>query len=231
MKKYSCVFFDLDHTLWDYDANCEEALRDLHEAFGLHNRSDHTFDHFHRHFVTINTELWDQYDRGLIHRDVIRYERFHKILQAVGIDDYFLSLELSKEYVTQSPKKTNLVQNALEILDYLRGRYPLAIITNGFADIQATKLSSSGIHHYFDLVVTSEKVGHKKPAREIFEFALKHRNARAHEAIMIGDNLQTDILGARNAGVDDVFFNPQRKTHDHQVFMEIADLNDLKSVL
>lgn len=231
MKKYSCVLFDLDHTLWDYDSNCAEALRDLHGEYKLRERSNHSFEMFLNAFITINTELWDQFDRGEIHRDVIRYERFHRILLEVGIDDYFLSLELSKQYVLQSPRKKNLVPNALEILDYLSLKYPLTIITNGFADIQATKLSSSGITKYFDLVVTSEKVGHKKPAKEIFEYALRHRKADPSEAIMIGDNLLTDIQGAKNAGVDDVFFNPSKKTHSNEVFMEITDLAELKSVL
>lgn len=231
MKNYQCVLFDLDHTLWDYDANCREALIDLHNEYELGKRSDHTFEEFHQVFISINNELWDQYDRGLIHRDVIRNERFHRILQGVNIRDYNLSLELSQQYILQSPKKKNLIPNAIPMLDYLKGNYTLMIITNGFDEIQSTKLSSSGIGHYFKHVITSEKAGCKKPAREIFDYALTQEGFGPKEAIMIGDNLLTDIRGAKNAGVDEVFFNPNRMAHQEEILHEIADLAELKFLL
>ena len=138
---------------------------------------------------------------------------------------------MSGEYVALSPTKKNLVPNARAVLDYLKGKYRLLIVTNGFEDIQATKLASSGIDNYFDGVVTSEMAGHKKPARGIFDFALAMGNYRAHEVIMVGDNLNTDIKGAHNASIDSVYFNPRKKAHGAEVKHEISDLIELKSIL
>ena len=230
-SSYKCVIFDLDHTLWDYDTNCAEALQELYLKHELKEKGVESFQNFLEVFVDMNTQMWDQFDLGLIQRDVIRYQRFHRILTAVGVDDYKLSLEMSSDYVRLSPTKKNLLPNAKEILDYLKGRYQMIIITNGFEEIQSVKLSSSGISDYFENVITSETVGHKKPAREIFDYALKGRAHENHEVLMIGDNLNTDIKGANNAGIHSAYFNPLRKPHNHTTTYEIADLIELKSIL
>ncbi len=232
MPDYSCVLFDLDHTLWDYDTNCAEALYELYHSYELKNLGIETFDTFHASFKTINTNLWDRYDLGEIHRDVIRLERFDKILKALGVDEYKLSLRISDEYVKESPKKKNLMPGAKETLDYLAAAdYQIYIITNGFDEIQSTKLISSGIEHYFLDVVTSQKAGHKKPAKEIFHFALNKGGHAAAEAIMIGDNLVTDIGGAKNASIDSVYFNPNKIEHSTEVHYEISSLRDLMKIL
>lgn len=121
--------------------------------------------------------------------------------------------------------------NAIEILDYLHPRYPMTIVTNGFDEIQSTKLASSGITSYFKSVVTSARAGHKKPAKEIFEFALTESGYKSHETLMIGDNLLTDIGGARNASLDTVFYNPYKVSHQEQTHYEIHDLKELKDIL
>ncbi len=230
-SKYRCVIFDLDHTLWDYDNNCAEALQELYIKHNLKHRGIDSFDSLLNVFLEMNTRLWDQFDLGLIQRDVIRYQRFHRILIALGVDDYRLSLEMSGDYVALSPTKKNLLPNARIVLDYLKEKYPLLIITNGFEEIQSVKLSSSGIDKYFQKVITSESVGHKKPAREIFEVALSHGSYLPDEVIMIGDNLNTDIKGAHNAGMDSAYFNPSRKPHSQKLKYEISDLIELKSIL
>jgi putative hydrolase of the HAD superfamily len=231
MKNYKCILFDLDHTLWDYETNSREALSELYVQFGLKEKGIESEPDFLHRFYVVNNELWDLYDRGQLHRDVIRLERFHKIFVALGLDDYDLSLQLSDEYLRHSPKKKNLIDGCKEILDYLRPKYPLVIVTNGFDEIQSTKLSSSGIAHYFKDVVTSARAGHKKPAKEIFEFALAENQVSPREAIMIGDNLLTDIAGARNASVDTVFFNPTRVKHEAEVNYEITSLTELMNFL
>lgn len=228
---YKCVIFDLDHTLWDYEINCAEALLELYNKNDLKKRGVTSFDSLLDVFTEMNTQMWDQYDMGIIQRDVIRYQRFHRILLALGIDDYQLSLSMSRDYVALSPTKKNLVPNAKTILDYLANKYKLIILTNGFEEIQLVKLSSSGIAHYFDHVVTSEVAGHKKPAKEIFEYALSATKLCSNEAIMVGDNLNTDIKGAHNAGIDSSYFNPSRKPHQHKTKFEISDLIELKSIL
>ncbi len=229
--KYRCILFDLDHTLWDFETNSTETLRELYDQYQLMERGITSLPHFIETFVEVNTNLWDQYDSGKISREKIRFERFDGILKKLGVDDFDLSLKLSDEYVMQAPKKNALMPNALETLAYLHERYALTIITNGFEEIQATKLSSSGIHQYFKSVVTSARAGHKKPAKEIFNFALAEIGFSPDEAIMIGDNLATDIGGARNASVDTVFFNPHKKAHQDQPSYEIHDLKELMSIL
>lgn len=230
MKEYKIILFDLDHTLWDYETNSREALSELYIDFELTNKGIE-IEKFLQTFYTINNELWDLYDRGRLHREVIRNERFHKILLALGVDDYEMSLAISNDYISESPKKKNLIEGCLEVLDYLRPKYPMAIITNGFDEIQSTKLSSSGILHYFKSIITSARAGHKKPAKEIFEFALQENNFSSSEAIMVGDNLLTDIAGAVNAQIDTVFFNPNRLQHNTDVNYEIKTLHELKNFL
>lgn len=231
MKKYECILFDLDHTLWDYETNSAETLNELFQQHKLNQRGIESFSHFHKSFVSINTTLWEQYDLGKIGRDVIRFERFHKIFLHLGVDDYPLSLKLSDEYVALSPKKSALMPNALDVLEYLHTRYPITIVTNGFEEIQSTKIQSSGLTPYFRNVVTSARAGHKKPAKEIFDFALAETGFQSHEAIMIGDNLITDIGGAHNASVDTVFFNPNKMSHEEKPRYEIQDLVELKGIL
>ena len=225
------MIFDLDHTLWDYEGNCAEALQELYEKNELKKRGVTSFESLLDVFTELNTQMWDQYDMGVIQRDVIRYQRFHRILLALGIDDYRLSLSMSSEYVALSPTKKNLLPNAKTVLDYLESKYKLIIITNGFEEIQSMKLSSSGIAGYFDTVVTSETAGHKKPAKEIFEYALNTNKLIPNEVIMIGDNLNTDIKGAHNAGIDSAYFNPAKKPHQHKMKYDISDLIELKSIL
>jgi YjjG family noncanonical pyrimidine nucleotidase len=229
-KNYKCVFFDLDHTLWDYETNSEEALKELYEKYGL---CDHCtpFEQFYKGFVRINNEIWDQHDRGLVGKDVIRNERFHRVFLDAGLDNYKLSLDFSAEYISESPKKKNLVAHAKDVLDYLRPRYPLYIITNGFEEIQATKMASSGITDYFRGVITSARAGYKKPEKEIFEFALKENGFVCSDSIMIGDNLLTDIAGARSALVDTVFYNPYKAPHAEPVTYEIHSLKELTQIL
>jgi putative hydrolase of the HAD superfamily len=230
-KNYRCVFFDLDHTLWDYETNSEEALKELYEKYALCDKGCVPFHDFYKGFVRINNEIWDQHDRGLIGKDVIRNERFHRVFVNAGLDNYKLSLEFSAEYIAESPKKKNLVAHAKDVLDYLHPRYPLYIITNGFEEIQATKMASSGITDYFRGVVTSARAGFKKPEKEIFEFALKENGFGCSDSIMIGDNLLTDIAGARNASVDTVYYNPYGVAHEHPVTYEITSLKELTQIL
>jgi len=138
-------------------------LSELYVQFGLKERGVLSEPDFLQTFYTINNELWDLYDRGLLHRDVIRKERFHRILLTHGVDDYEMSLKISGEYLEHSPKKKNLIEGCKETLDYLQPKYRMIIVTNGFDEIQSTKLSSSGIIHYFKDIVTSARAGHKKP--------------------------------------------------------------------
>jgi putative hydrolase of the HAD superfamily len=230
-KNYTCVLFDLDHTLWDYELNSKETLHDLYHGHDLLSKGVPDFDSFHKQFRIVNTELWELYDTGKIDSHVIRNERFRKILQPFFIFEEKLCQELSHDYLNQCPTKGNLMPDALKVLDYLNAKYKLTIVTNGFEEIQNLKLSSSQITTYFPHVITSQKAGCKKPAKEIFHYALKMNGAECHEAIMIGDNLVTDIGGAKNASLDTVFFNPDDVKHEVSVTHEIKKLTELLNIL
>jgi YjjG family noncanonical pyrimidine nucleotidase len=231
MSKYKTIFFDLDHTLWDYNTNSKETLLELFDAYKLEERGVNSFDTFNETFNTVNEELWSLYDRELITSEVIRESRFKKILEPFQISDLQLTEQLSFDYLYNCPRKAALLPGALEVLDYLKGKYSLSIITNGFEEIQGIKLASGNITHYFDHIITSQKAGYKKPAKEIFSYALALNNHRPHEAIMIGDNLLTDMAGAKNASVDNVFYNPDRTSHSEMVTYEITTLLDLQKLL
>jgi YjjG family noncanonical pyrimidine nucleotidase len=229
-RNYKCIFFDLDHTLWDYECNARETLQELHTHYNLMDRGI-AFDEFHRHFATINFQLWELYDRGKIDNTVIREQRFKKVLEQFDVREEKLSAALSYEYFHGCPKKSTLLPYAKEVLIYLSEHYSLTVVTNGFEEIQSVKLSSGNITHYFDHVITSQKAGHKKPAREIFDYALSANKLKCHEVIMIGDNLVTDIGGARNACIDTVFYNPSAILHTEQVNHEIRCLSELQNIL
>jgi putative hydrolase of the HAD superfamily len=176
-------------------------------------------------------KLGEQYDRGFIDREVIRNDRFKMVLSELGNEDHNLAFRLGNHYSILSPTKKNLVPNTLEVLNYLLEKYPLYLVTNGFEEMQSTKVESGGIRKYFKDVITSERAGHKKPAKEIFDFTLQLGGLDKEEVIMVGDNLLTDIAGASNAGIDSVLYNPKRELHQEKVTFEITSLLELKSIL
>ena len=229
-RNYKCIFFDLDHTLWDYECNARDTLLELHGRYNLGDRGI-AFEDFHRHFTAINFQLWQLYDLGKIDNTVIREQRFKKVLAQFNVEEEELSATLSYEYFHTCPKKSTLVPYAKEVLTYLSGHYSLTVVTNGFEEIQSVKLSSGNITHYFDHVITSQKAGHKKPARQIFDYALSVNKLQCHQVIMIGDNLVTDIGGARNACIDTVFYNPAALVHTEKVNHEIRCLSELQNIL
>jgi putative hydrolase of the HAD superfamily len=229
--KFKCIFFDLDHTLWDYETNSRETLQELFDAHMLQEKGVPDLESFFGEFKRVNAALWELYDVGKIGSEVIREERFKQILEAFNAYEKKLSDDISHKYLYACPKKGNLMPHATETLHYLSKRYRLSIITNGFEEIQNTKLASGNLHQFFDHIVTSQQAGHKKPAREIFDFTLNKNGISSHEAVMIGDNLLTDIKGARNASISHVFYNPERIAHTESDTLEIRSLQELYSFL
>jgi YjjG family noncanonical pyrimidine nucleotidase len=231
MKKYKCIFFDLDHTLWDYETNSMHTLQELFVQYQLESKGVIGFDRFFQTFRHVNLSLWDLYDTGRITSEVIRRERFKQILEAFDAYEEQLSDDLSRDYLNVCPTKCNLMPGAVETLDYLSKNYSLTVVTNGFEEIQNIKLTSGGLHQYFDHIITSQKAGHRKPAKEIFDYALRVNGADNSETIMIGDNPITDIGGAKNASIDAVLFNPDQVDHEIDVHYEIASLGELRQIL
>ncbi|MEM7108983.1 MAG: YjjG family noncanonical pyrimidine nucleotidase [Bacteroidota bacterium] len=231
MRKYSTVFFDLDHTLWDYDKNSRETLTELYHDYGFNDRKNVSLEDFLASFHKVNQKLWANYNKGHINREDIRNQRFKKIFKTFSIRHDPLALEMSDEYIKRCPTKTNLMPHALTILDYLSPSYTLCLLTNGFNDVQSTKLTSSGLEVYFAYVITSESSGHRKPSKEIFQYSLSVAGATPENSIMIGDNLNADIYGARQAEMDQVYFNPLKIAHNQSVTHEIDCLSQLSQIL
>lgn len=229
--KYQHIFFDLDHTLWDFERNSQEVLKDLLKNHKLQELGIPDYNHFIGTFETVNSELWNLYNKNKINRDMIRKQRFVKVLATYKIEDSILCEKLSTDYLMMCPQKPHVFPDTFDTLDYLKDKYVLHILTNGFNDVQYIKLESSKLAPYFTTVVTSDGAGYKKPQASIFAHAIQKADARKEHSIMIGDNLQTDILGARNFGMDHIYFNPGQVKHNASVTYEINTLAEIKSIL
>ncbi|GIV36782.1 MAG: noncanonical pyrimidine nucleotidase, YjjG family protein [Cyclobacteriaceae bacterium] len=230
-KNYRCIFFDLDHTLWDYETNSVTTLKEMFWLFGLHTLGSFGFNDFCTEFGQVNRQLWHLYDTGKIDSAEIRKSRFELILNRLGVVNNRLAQDLSAHYLAECPKKTALMPGATETLQYLKGRYRLSVITNGFNDVQLTKLTHTNLLPFFDHVVTSEQVGSKKPSPEIFRFALNKNRVLAREAIMVGDNPLTDIAGAAAAEIDAVLFSPDKPVQGCHALHQIHHLAELRTLL
>jgi len=229
--KYKHLFFDLDHTLWDFERNSSESLEDIFHHSDLRNHGVNSLEHFVSSFLRINTKLWDEFDRGLLHHAYIRENRFKMVFEELGIACPENHVEIGEIYLQTLPDKKHLLEGALELLDYVAGRgYNLHIVTNGFNDIQAKKIASSGISHFFDNVVTFENANAKKPDPKIFAYALEMANALPDESIMIGDNWIADVLGAKQFGLDTVYVNPAGLVFDETPTYDIRRLEELKAI-
>jgi putative hydrolase of the HAD superfamily len=230
LTKYSQIFFDLDRTLWDFDRNSTETLTEL---FFRHNldTSINNPEEFINIYHEVNLELWDLYRRGEMTKDVLRVKRFQISFEQFGINDDSLTADFGDEYLEISPKKTILIPHTKEILDYLAPHYTLHIITNGFLATQQIKMKNCSLDKYFKSLTTSEVVGHNKPRPEIFYKALSSVQASKDESIMIGDDLEVDILGAKKYGIDQVFLNRDQLVHTENITHEIKSLIELKKIL
>ena len=231
MKSYNHIFFDLDHTLWDFDRNSRETLEELFELYSLKNYGIAVFEDFVETYRQVNDQKWDMYRKGLITKADLRATRFHDTLLRFEVNHPELAAEIDHEYILRSPHKTNLFPHALEVLGYLSEKYKLHIITNGFTEVQDIKITQSGLQPFFTYKITSEMAGVNKPDPVIFRHALKMAGAKRTESIMVGDNLEVDIVGARRVGLDQVYFNPDKKPHSEKVTFEIGNLNELRAML
>lgn len=206
--KYRHLFFDLDHTLWDFDANARVTLESLYEGLQLKERGVYDFELFYRNYLVHNEKLWERYRKGFIRQDELRTKRMWLSLLDFKIADDALSKAMSVQFLELLPTRTILFPHAKEILQYLKDKdYQLHLITNGFEKVQHSKLKYSGLDIFFEEVITSEGSNSLKPNKEIFDYALLKTGATIANSIMLGDTLDADIQGAMNAGMDQVFVN------------------------
>jgi len=225
--KISDVFFDLDHTLWDFEKNSALAIETIFKKHDINV----DLNLFLTHYVPINIKYWELYRVD----EITQYElRLGRLKDTFVILNYEIEDEkilfLSEEYIEYLPKFNHLFDGAIAILDYLKPKYNLHIITNGFKEIQGNKLRNSNIGHYFKTITNSESAGVKKPNPKIFEYAVAVANAQKEQSIMIGDCIEADVNGALNFGMDAILFNiDPSKTHIN--IKQVSHLLELKNYL
>ncbi len=224
---YKHIFFDLDHTLWDFSSNSRKTLEVLFNEFQLQDRGVSSFTEFLHTYETINEGLWAKYRIGQIDKSTLRNGRFPAVFKHWDIVDHHLAETINERYLTDGPKQPGLMPNALKTLDYLQNKYEVHLITNGFKEVQATKLNASGLNGYFKTITTSEEVGVLKPNPKVFHHALDLASAQSGESVYVGDHFDTDVMGSKNAGIDQVFFNPHDADHPKIATFEIRDLVEM----
>ena len=231
MTKYKHIFFDLDRTLWDFDAAAEVAFERIYEQYRLKDLGIPSAHEFHEVYHPLNERLWELYREEKITKDELNRTRFVLPLEHYGIHDTELADHLSEDYVYWSPRIVRLVSGTMELLNYLKPKYHLHLITNGFQEVQDTKLNLSGLKPYFETLTVSEEVGVKKPNPEIFHYALRKANAAPEESIVIGDEMAVDIDGARAASIDQIFYNASGKAIEGERTFEVRNLLEIKEIL
>lgn len=227
-RRFRHIFFDLDHTLWDFDKNSAEVLSHLYAHFNL--QALFTLDDFIGKFKEVNRRLWDLYHMGQLAKDQIREDRFRLIFSELKARS-LPPEDIAGKYLQLCPLRANTMPYAIETLRYLKQKYSLHIITNGFEDVQQVKLKSAGLLEFFDHVITSESCGYIKPHENIFRYALNAASAKPAESVMIGDNYEIDVEGARKAGMKAIFYNPFRLDCKDGEADQIACLSELMEIL
>jgi len=221
------IFFDLDHTLWDFEKNSELTFAKI---FALNHPEVH-IDSFIEKYIPINQACWKLYQYDKITHEELRYNRLKHSFDAIeySISDDQIAV-IAQEYIDLLPDNNHLFEGAFEILDYLKNKYNLHIITNGFADVQDRKIKNSRLDGYFVSITNSETAGVKKPNPIIFEHALRAANAKKAQSVMIGDSLDADVEGALQIGLDAIFFNEGKlQVEDH--IKQVSHLLELKKYL
>jgi putative hydrolase of the HAD superfamily len=228
MKHIEHVFFDLDHTLWDFEKNSDLAFK---KVFDKHSVTIN-LDDFLEIYKPLNKQYWKLYREEKVSKSVLRYERLKKTFDALDfiVSDGLIDL-IAVEYLDFLSDFNHLFENTIEILEYLRSKYQLHIITNGFEEIQMKKLQNSKILRYFDVVVTSESLGYKKPNPKVFNYAIEKANAQNITSIMIGDSIEADIEGALNFGMKAIHVNFEKEKVNNVNFNSITSLLDIKKYL
>ena len=216
--KYIHIFFDLDHTLWDFETNAYLTMLDIYKLLHLKEMGITDFDAFFKKYSTHNHILWERYTKGLIKQEELKWKRVWLTLLEYKMGDQELAKKIANLFLEILPGKNQLFPHTIEILTYLKNNgYKLHIISNGFEKTQVSKLKNTHIFNYFDHIITSEKSNSLKPNLPIFEYAFKVTNSNKNNAVLIGDNIQADIIGAKNAGMDCIYIN-----HINNIKNEIA---------
>ena len=230
-KKYKHLLFDLDKTIWDFDRNSKSTIREIYDMLRLKAEGIEDFEEFHRVYEGHNLKLWELYRKDLIGKEDLMIKRFADALTDFGVEATETAALMSIQYLKILPTRTGVFEGTQQTLEYLAARYSLHIITNGFSEVQFTKLEHADLRKFFQHIIISEDAGAKKPDKAMFEYALNTIGATAGECLMIGDDIEVDLLGAKEAGIDQVFFNPHRLAHEEELTFEVFGMEELRGIL
>ena len=228
---YKHIFFDLDHTIWDFDKNAEETLHELYHTYELKDLGLHSPDLFIEIYTKNNHQLWADYHIGKISKEVLRTTRFSKTFIDLGVSPELIPGKFEDDYVSLCPTKTNLFPHAHDTLSYLKSKYTLHIISNGFKESTELKVGNTDLAKYFSNIFISEIIGFNKPDKAIFEHVLTKTDAIVSQSLMIGDSVEADIKGAQDFGMKAIYFNPGRKDKPEDVAHQIFCLSELVTLL
>ncbi len=226
--EFKHIFFDLDHTLWDFEKNSNLTFRELFNRYKIQL----DLEEFLAVYAPINFDYWKKYREEKVGKEELRYGRLKDTFDALNykVTDTLIH-QLSHDYIAILPSNNYLFDGVIELLDYLKQKYTLHIITNGFEEVQQLKLKKSGIIKYFDRIITSESVGVKKPNPKVFKYALEKVAALPEHCVMVGDNLEADIIGALNCGIASIHFNLQDEKFEEKKYRTVSSLLEIKQYL
>lgn len=231
MQKYRNLFIDLDDTVYDFSEASREAFRETYDLL-QYGRYFNSFEHYMELYAPYNLMLWGIYGEGKITKEELNRRRYSHPLEAVGVNDQELAATFCREALSRIPTKGPLMPGAIELLEYLRPKYNMYILSNGFKELQSRKMHTAGIDKYFDKLILSEDIGVNKPNPELFEHALRTTGSKLSESIMIGDMFETDITGAANIGMEQIYYNPKgKKGHPFVPTYEVTHLLQIKEIL
>ena len=232
-QKPSDLFFDLDRTLWDFDLNSREALHAIFEELAAPILpASLTVAHFIDVYEVENEKCWRAYRAGELTQSELRPLRFQRTMEGLGIpafkEMHSLADSMGEAYVKRAPYCTRLIPDAIEVVRTLKERgHRMFILTNGFDEVQHIKMKNSGLDPFFEIVFTSDAIGHKKPHPEAFSHCLNQTGSIPRHAVMIGDDLECDVIGALKSGWRQVHFNPRGEQHREQIWRTVKNLKDL----
>lgn len=228
---YTTIFFDLDDTLWDTIGNAKQCLHELYNEYDI-SRFYPTFDDFYKVYFKNTEVLWEKYSKGLIDKPTIIHSRFRNPFIHFEEPTDEMADEMNSDFFKRITTKSTLIDGAIDLLDYLHDKYRMHIISNGFSELQDKKINGSGLGKYFDKIVLSDAIGVNKPNPLIFNHLLNKAGVSPSEVVMIGDNIDTDIMGAKNSGIDQVWFNPNNGNRkDILPTYTVQHLAEIKSIL
>jgi putative hydrolase of the HAD superfamily len=227
LKNRKHLFFDLDDTLWDLEKNARTVLMNLFEDFELENKLNSDFENFYEKYKKISHGLWRDYSKKQIDKESLRKTRFILTFKEFGHDDFKTSTLVNEQFLQHAPRGKHLKENCIEVLDYLQKDYTLHMITNGFKEVQQIKVDGCGLRNYFSNIVISEEHQLLKPDEKIFRLAESLANADPSQCVMIGDNFDCDVMGAKSAGWEAIYFS--EKDHDYTGYSmkKLLELKDL----